>query len=72
MNYLSYVQLRLFENCNARPPGGFSGATGIKVGNMMDSCCGANPSGSIADTLFLKRLSLPRFGSSAAVRNHAR
>ena len=31
----------------------------------MDSRCDWNPSGSIADTLFLKRLSLPRFGSSA-------
>jgi len=52
--------------------GGIAGAIGIKVGNMMDSCCDTNHGGSIADTLFLKRLSLPRFGSSAAVRNHAR
>lgn len=51
--------------------GGIAGGPCIKVGNMEPACCEWNHGGTSADTLFLKRLSLTRFGSSARVRNPA-
>jgi hypothetical protein len=40
--------------------GGMTGALGIKVGNMVPAFCECSHGGSIADTLFSKRLSLTR------------
>ena len=40
------------------PAGGIAGELRIKVGNMEPACCECNHGGTIADTLFLKRLSL--------------
>src|SRR5579864_9075214 len=40
------------------PAGGIAGELRIKVGNMEPACCERNLGGTIADTLFLKRLSL--------------
>src|SRR5579864_7311286 len=40
------------------PAGGSAGELRIKVGNMEPACCECNHGGTIADTLFLKRLSL--------------
>jgi hypothetical protein len=51
--------------------GGTAGGNRIKVGNMVPACCECKPGGSIADTLFYKRLSLTSI-LSAAVRLHAR
>jgi len=62
------ASVKIRSTSSLRPAGGVAGEIGIKVGNMMDSRCDANPSGGIADQLFLKRLP----AASAAVRNHAR
>jgi hypothetical protein len=43
---------------------------GIKVDNMVPACCERHPGGTIADTLFSRRLSLSSFERS--VRFHAR
>src|ERR1700757_314039 len=40
------------------PAGGIAGELRIKVGNMEPACCECNHGGTIADTLFLNRLSL--------------
>jgi hypothetical protein len=42
------------------PAGGIARELRIKVGNMEPACCECNHGGTIADTLFLKRLSLTR------------
>ena len=52
--------------------GGITGGLSIKVGNMVPACCDRIHGGSIADTLFYKRLSLTSSGFSATVRHHAR
>src|ERR1700693_854905 len=52
--------------------GGITGGSSIKVDNMVPACCECNPGGSIADTVFQKRLWLPRYGPSATVRHHTR
>ena len=44
----------------------------IKVDKMVPACCMRKVSGSIADTLFYKRLSLSSSMVSAAVRQYAR
>ena len=60
MNLLIIRAMQAFrETGKPAQVGGSAGGVGIKVGNMDVSVAARYRSGNIADTLFLKRLSLP-------------
>jgi len=52
---------RFFCGRNVAPSGGIKRGLRIKVGNMVPACCECKSGGSIADTLFYKRLSLTKY-----------